>query len=193
MNTIRKNFMSVMALLFITVSSFAQTQWKVDPYHSSLNFNISHSGISMVNGKFLVYTGNLTTDGEGLSNAKVDFTVKIESINTNVVDRDNHLRSADFFEVEKYPEMTFKSTRILKTGKPNHYLLYGKLTIKDVTKDVIFDVHYGGSVASDQGEKLGVKAKTTINRFDYNINFDPGAAGIGKDVRIVVHMQFAKI
>src|SRR5690554_2185295 len=193
MNTIRKSFMSVMALLFITVSSFAQTQWKVDPYHSSLNFNISHSGISMVNGKFLDYTGNLTTDGEGLSNAKVDFTVKIESINTNVEDRDNHLRSADFFEVEKYPEMTFKSTRILKTGKRNHYLLYGKLTIKDVTKDVIFDVYYGGSVASDQGEKLGVKAKTTINRFDYNINFDPGAAGIGKDVRIVVHMQFAKI
>jgi len=102
------------------------------------------------------------------------------------------LRSADFFEVEKYPNMTFKSTKILATGKPDKYLLYGKLTIKDVTKDVIFDVYYGGSVKSDKGEKLGMKAKTTINRFDYNINFDPAAAGVGKDVTIVVHLQFAK-
>lgn len=184
--------MSLVAIVFFTISSFAQTQWKVDPYHSSLNFNISHSGISIVNGKFLEYTGNLTTDGEALSNANFEFNVKVNSINTNVENRDNHLRSADFFEVEKYPNMTFKSTKILATGKPDKYLLYGKLTIKDVTKDVIFDVHYGGSVKSDKGEKLGMKAKTTINRFDYNINFDPAAAGVGKDVTIVVHLQFAK-
>jgi|SRR5690554_860652 len=187
-----KKIMSLVAIVFFTISSFAQTQWKVDPYHSSLNFNISHSGISIVNGKFLEYTGNLTTDGEALSNANFEFNVKVNSINTNVENRDNHLRSADFFEVEKYPNMTFKSTKILATGKPDKYLLYGKLTIKDVTKDVIFDVHYGGSVKSDKGEKLGMKAKTTINRFDYNINFDPAAAGVGKDVTIVVHLQFAK-
>ncbi|MBB6682640.1 YceI family protein [Aequorivita sp. 609] len=187
-----KKIMSLVAIVFFTITSFAQTQWKVDPYHSSLNFNISHSGISIVNGSFLEYTGNLTTEGEALNNANFDFTVKVNSINTNVKDRDNHLRSADFFEVEKYPNMTFKSTKILATGKPDKYLLYGKLTIKDVTKDVIFDVHYGGSVKSDKGEKLGMKAKTTINRFDYNINFDPAAAGVGKDVTIVVHLQFAK-
>jgi len=184
--------MSLIAVIFITVSSFAQTQWKVDPYHSSLNFNISHSGISIVNGKFMDYTGNLITNGESLNNANFDFTVQVKSINTNVEDRDNHLRSPDFFEVEKYPEMTFKSTKILATGKPNQYLLYGKLTIKDVTKDVIFDAHYGGIAKSDQGEKLGMEAETTINRFDYNINFDPGAAGVGKDVKIIVHLQFAK-
>lgn len=187
-----KKTMILLVMTVISLGTFAQTQWKVDPYHSSLNFNISHSGISMVNGKFLEYTGNLITDGEALKNAKVDFTVKVKSINTSVEPRDNHLRSADFFEVEKYPEMSFKSTKMLATGKPNQYLLYGKLTIKDVTKDVIFDVHYGGSVKNDKGEKLGVKAKTTINRFDYNINFDPAAAGIGKDVSIVLHLQFAK-
>ena len=88
--------------------------------------------------------------------------------------------------------MTFKSTKILATGKPEYFLLYGELTIKGVTKPVIFDVYYGGTAKSDQGEKLGLKAKTTINRFDYNINFDPTAAGIGKDVDIVVHLQFAK-
>ncbi len=187
-----KNLISLVALIFLTLSSFAQTQWKVDPFHSSLNFNISHSGISIVNGKFLEYTGNLTTDGEALNNANFDFTVKVKSINTNVDDRDNHLRSAEFFDVEKYPEMSFKSAKILATGKPDHYLLYGKLTIKDVTKDVIFDVHYGGIAKSEQGEKLGLKAKTTINRFDYNIDFDPAAAAVGKDVSIVVHLQFAK-
>lgn len=179
-------------MMIFSVNAFAQTQWKVDPYHSSLNFNISHSGISIVNGKFLEYTGNLTTNGDALSDASFDFTVKVNSINTSVENRDNHLRSPDFFEVEKYPNMTFKSTKILATGKPNEYLLYGKLTIKDVTKDVIFDVHYGGTVTSDQGQKLGLKATTTINRFDYNINYDPAAAGVGKDVKIVAHLQFAK-
>jgi len=187
-----KNLMTLVALTFLTVSSFAQTQWKVDPFHSSLNFNISHSGISIVNGKFLDYTGNLTTDGEALEDANFDFTVEVKSIDTNVEDRDNHLRSADFFDVEKYPEMTFESTKILATGKPDEYLLYGKLTIKDVTKDVIFDVHYGGTAKSDQGEKLGLKAKTTIDRLDYNIDFDPTGTSVGKDVIIVVHLQFAK-
>lgn len=189
---IMKKVLILLAITFLSANVFAQANWKVDPYHSSLNFNISHSGISIVNGKFMEYTGNLTTNGEALEEANVDFTVKVTSINTNVEDRDNHLRSADFFEVEKYPEMTFKSTKILATGKPEQYLLYGDLTIKDVTKPVIFDVYYGGTAKSDQGEKLGLKAKTTINRFDYNINYDPTAAGIGKDVNIVVHLQFAK-
>lgn len=189
---IMKKVLILLAITFLNVNVFAQANWKVDPYHSSLNFNISHSGISIVNGKFMEYTGNLTTNGEALEEANVDFTVKVTSINTNVEARDNHLRSADFFEVEKYPEMTFKSTKILATGKPDQYLLYGDLTIKDVTKPVIFDVYYGGTAKSEQGEKLGLKAKTTINRFDYNINYDPTAAGIGKDVNIVVHLQFAK-
>lgn len=187
-----KKVLILIAITFLSISSYAQTNWKVDPYHSSLNFNISHSGISIVNGKFMEYTGALTTDGEALEDANVDFTVKVKSINTNVEDRDNHLRSADFFEVEKYPEMTFESTKILATGKPDQYQLYGKLTIKDVTKDVVFDVNYGGTAKSDQGEKLGLKATTTINRFDYNIDYDPTAAGIGKDVAIIVHLQFAK-
>lgn len=187
-----KHLILLVAVLFFTIGSFAQTQWKVDPFHSSLNFNISHSGISIVNGKFLDYDGTLTTNGDALTDASFDFNVKVKSINTNVDDRDNHLRSADFFEVEKFPNMTFKSTKILATGKPDEYLLYGKLTIKDVTKDVIFDVHYGGKVISDQGQKLGIKAQTTINRFDYNINFDPAAAGVGKDVKIIAHLQFQK-
>lgn len=126
--------------LFFAMSSFAQqTNWSVDPYHSSLNFTIMHSNISMVNGKFEEYTGTLITQGDDLQNAQFDFTIQTKSINTNVEPRDNHLRSADFFEVEKYPTMTLKSTKIIKTGKPDHYVLHGKLTIKGVTRDVIAD------------------------------------------------------
>lgn len=187
-----KNLLFFMVSIFISVGTFAQTQWKVDPYHSSLNFDIAHSGISIVNGKFLEYSGDMTTNGNALENAKFDFTVEINSINTSVEKRDDHLRSADFFDVEKYPNMTFKSSKIEATKKKDHYLLHGKLTIKDVTKDVVFDVHFGGTVKSDQGDKLGMKAESTINRFDYNINFDPTASGIAKDVKIIVHLQFAK-
>jgi polyisoprenoid-binding protein YceI len=189
---IMKKTMYVLAMALLTLGTYAQTQWKVDPYHSSLNFNISHSGISLVNGKFIEYTGNLTTNGEALKDASFDFTVDVKSINTNVEDRDNHLRSADFFEVEKYPNMSFKSNKIIATDKSEQYLLYGNLTIKGVTKDVIFDVNFGGIAKSDKGEKLGMKAETTINRFDYNIDYDPTAVGIGKDVTIIVHLQFAK-
>ena len=189
---IMKKVLFLLAVTLIAMGSFAQDQWKIDPAHSSLNFNISHSGISMVNGKFTDYTGDLSIKGEEFESANIDFTVQIASLNTNVEMRDNLLKSADFFEVETYPTMTFKSSKILATGKPDYYLLHGKLTIKDVTKDVIFDVQYGGKVASDDGEKIGVKATTTIDRFDYNIDYDPMALGIGKDVTIIVHAQFQK-
>ncbi len=187
-----KKVFLLLATMLLTIGSFAQTQWIIDPDHSSLNFNISHSGISMVNGKFTDYSAYLTINEEDFESVNIDFTVQVASLNTNVEMRDNHLRSADFFEVKTYPTMTFKSTKVLATGKPDYYLLHGKLTIKDVTKDVIFDVHFGGKVANDKGEKIGVKASTTINRFDYNIDFDPTASGIGKDVTIIIHAQFQK-
>ena len=189
---IMKKVLTFLAVAFITIGSFAQTNWKIDSAHSSLYFDIAHSGISFVNGKFTDYTGEVTTYGEELDEATINFTVQIASINTNVEMRDNHLKSADFFDVETYPTMTFESTKILATGKPDLYLLHGKLTIKDVTKDVIFDVHYGGTVESEEGEKIGIKATTVIDRFDFNIDYDPMALGIGKDVSITVHGQFVK-
>ena len=187
-----KKTVFLLAFIFAAIGLFAQTKWQIDPAHSSLNFEISHSGISFVNGKFIDYVGDVTTYGEDLDEAKINFTVQVASINTNVEMRDNHLRSADFFEVETYPTMTFESTKILATGRPDYYLLHGKLTIKDVTKDVIFDVRYGGTVESEEGERIGIEATTTIDRFDFNIDYDPMALGIGEDVSIVVHGQFAK-
>lgn len=187
-----KKSLLALAVALLTVGAYAQTQWMVDPNHSSLNFNISHSGISFVNGKFLDYQGTMATKDDTLKDASFNFTIQAESIDTSVENRDNHLRSADFFDVETYPTITFKSTKILETGKPDQYLLYGDLTIKDVTKPVIFDLVNGGTVTSDNGVKMGLKATTTINRFDYNIDYDPTAAGIGKEVNLVVHLQLAK-
>lgn len=187
----KKSF-SLIMLLLLSIGVFSQSHWKVDPSHSSINFGVTHSGISLVNGKFLEYTGELTTTGEALTGAQFDFTVNTQSVDTSIEGRDNHLRNADFFDTAKFPTMTFKSTKIESTDKANQYLLHGLLTIKDVTKEVVFDVHFGGIAKGKQGEKLGMKAKTTINRFDYNINYDPTAAGIGKEVKIVVHLQFAK-
>ena len=188
--------MKKIALLFVatlfSVATFAQTKYNVDSYHSFLNFSVGHLGISFVDGRMDKYDGSLEMKNEDITTAKFNFTIDANSVNTGVQMRDDHLRSADFFEVEKYPDMTFESTKILATGKPDYYLLHGKLTIKDVTKDVIFDVQYGGKVKSDEVEKIGVKAKTTINRFDYNIDFDPAATGVGKDVSIIVHGQFVK-
>lgn len=187
-----KNLMSFFAVLLLSISTLAQTQWKVDPAHSSINFNITHSGISIVNGKFLDYNGSMTTYGEALTGAQFDFTVQVKSLDTSVAQRDSHLRTADFFDVEKYPVMTFKSTRMVANGNANQYLLYGKLTIKNVTKNVVFNITYGGTAKSDKGEKIGLQAFTTINRFDYNINYDPTATALAKDVTIIAHFQFAK-
>ncbi|WP_271711660.1 YceI family protein [Marinigracilibium pacificum] len=119
-----KKLMTLTGVLIFTIGSFAQTQWKVDPYHSSINFNIEHSGISIVNGKFTEYSGSLVKDDDKLNGAKFDFTVNAASINTSVEPRDNHLKSPDFFDTEKFPEIKFKSTKILATGNPDHYLLY---------------------------------------------------------------------
>lgn len=180
-------------LFAFAISTYAQTNsWKADPYHSSLNFKIKHNNISMINGKFMDYTGTLTNTGDALDNAQFDFTIQATSINTNVDARDNHLRSADFFEVEKYPTITFKSTKIKKTDKANHYSLEGKMTIKGVTKDVVFDLEYGGHLKNDKEERIGLTAKTVIDRFDYNIEFDPSGMGVGKDVHIVVYLEMTK-
>src|SRR5690606_31945273 len=135
---------------------------------------------------------SLTTKDETLSDAAFDFTIKAESINTNVENRDKHLRSADFFDVEKHPTITIKSNKIVAAGKPEQYLLYGDLTVKGITKTGIFHVNYGSLDKRDKNEKRGLKAKTTNNRFDYAIDLDPAAAALGKDVTVVVHLQMTK-
>ena len=126
------------------------------------------------------------------SDAKISFTADAASINTGVEQRDNHLRSDDFFNAEKFPKLAFESTSFKKV-KGNTYALAGKLTIRDVTKNVVFSVVFGGTAKDQQGNtKAGFLATTKINRLDYNVKYDPTGAGIAKDVNITLNLQFAQ-
>lgn len=183
----------------ISAASLAQTKWTIDPMHSFVNFQVKHSGISFVDGSFKKFNGTIEASKADLTDAKINFTVDVASINTSVEMRDNHLKTDDFFNAEKYPTMTFVSTSFSKqpTKSPkqvtNVYYLKGKLTIRDVTKDVTFIVNYGGTAKDQQGNtKAGFKATTTINRLDYNIKYDPTGAGIAKDIQITLNLQFAQ-
>lgn len=189
-----KKITLLLVTILFSVNSFAQTKYKVDTYHSFLNFSIKHLGISFVNGKMDNYEGTLVLDGENLSTAKFDFTIDANSINTGIEMRDNHLKSEDFFDVAKHKQISFVSTSVKKV-KDNQYKLHGNLTIKGITKAVVFDLTYGGMIADDgQGnQKVGFQATTTIDRTDFNINYDPTGAGIAKEVTLVVNLEFTKV
>lgn len=185
----------------ISIVSLAQTSWKVDPMHSFVNFSVKHMGISFVDGSFKKFDGTATGSKTDLSDLKINFTVDVASINTSVEMRDNHLKSDDFFNAEKYPTMTFVSTSFKKRAEKgakqmtnsNTYILKGKLTIRDVTKDAFFTVIYGGTAKDQQGNtKAGFNATTSINRLDYNIKYDPTGAGVAKDINITLNLEFAQ-
>jgi len=187
----RRILLLAVAMLF-SVTSFAQTKFNVDTYHSFLNFSVGHLGISFVDGRMDKYEGDLEMKDEDITTAKFNFTIDASSVNTGVQMRDDHLRSADFFEVETYKEIKFVSTSIKKEG--SNYKLHGNLTIKNVTKPITFDLVYGGYLKDDgQGnEKVGFQATTTIDRTAFNINYDPTGMGIAKDVKFIVNLEFTK-
>nr|WP_315026410.1 YceI family protein [uncultured Chryseobacterium sp.] len=186
----KKILLSFVLVLF-SIVSFAQTNWEIDPMHSSFNFNIKHMGISFVQGRFDKFGGKVATKGTNLDNASFNISVATETINTGVEMRDNHLKSNDFFAAGQYPEMVFVSSSVSKDK--NNYLLKGKLTIKDVTKDISIPVTFGGITKNKDGkEVMGLQAKFTIDRLEYNINYDSKGLGIAKDVDIDVYLELIK-
>nr|WP_121270012.1 YceI family protein [Pedobacter schmidteae] len=187
----KKVFLFLVAVS-ISVASFAQTRWTVDPMHSFVNFSVKHMGISFVDGSFKKFDGSVDAAKADLTDAKIDFTVDVNSITTGVEMRDNHLKTDDFFNAEKYPKMTFESTAFKKI-KGNVYALSGKLTIRDVTKNVVFSVIYGGTAKDQQGNtKAGFTATTNLNRLDYNIVYDPTGAGVAKDIKVTLNLEFVQ-
>ena len=187
----KKLFLFVLATS-LSIASYAQTKWTTDPMHSFVNFAVKHSGISIVDGSFKKFDGEIMADRADLTDAKINFSADVASINTSVEMRDKHLKSDDFFNAEKYPKMTFVSSSFNKV-RGNLYKLSGKLTIRDVTKDVTFNVVYGGTAKDQQGNtKAGFLATTTINRLDYNVSYDPTGAGVAKNVNITLNLQFVQ-
>lgn len=171
------------------------TKWVVDKVHTNVLFSVSHLVVSDVEGKFKSFDGSLESDKPDFSDANISFTVDVSSISTDNDMRDNHLKSDDFFNAAKFPQIKFVSTSFQPTGS-NKYKLSGNLTIRDVTKPVVFDVTFGGIANAMGGTHSGFKAKTTINRFDYNLKWDKtteaGGLIVGKDVDITINADFKK-
>jgi len=172
------------------------TKWAVDKAHSSVTFSVNHMVVSETEGSFKIFDGSMENTKADFSDAKIKFTVDVNSINTDNEKRDHHLKSEDFFNVEKYPSMKFESTSFKPTGGKN-YKLTGNLTIKDVTKPITFNVVYGGSINTGQGMKAGFKATATINRFDYNLKWnkatEAGGLLVGKEVDITVKVELDQV
>lgn len=194
-----KTILSLVASLFLMSSiAFGQTKWSVDPAHSNARFEIKHLGISFVDGEFTKLAGNVESiDSTNFDNATVNFDIDVNSIDTRIEARDNHLKSDDFFSAEKFPKMTLSNAKLKKAGK-GKFKLTADLTIKDVTKPVTFDVVQNNGVIIDPWGKTraGFTAKTSINRFDYNIKYaDKTPAGIdavAPEVAIIVNVELVK-
>jgi len=184
--------LSLLALLF-TSGLVAQTKWTVDKVHSNVKFSVSHMVVSEVEGSFKGFDGTIVVSKDNLSDAVINFTVDVASVSTDNVNRDNHLKSDDFFNAEKFPKMTFVSKSMTLVGG-NKYKLTGDLTMRDVTKTVDFDVTYGGKIqTNDGGYKSGFKARTTIDRTNFGVNFTgtlkAGGLMVGNDVEIIINLE----
>jgi len=173
-------------------------KWALDKTHSNVRFSVSHLVVSDVDGGFKSFDGGMTSTKPDFTDAAINFTVDVNSINTDNEMRDKHLQSDDFFNAAKFPQIKFVSKSFQSLGG-NKYKLTGDLTIRDVTKTVSFDVSYGGTVTSAAmgGTHAGFKAKATINRFDYNLKWDKtteaGGLVVGKDVEITLNIDMKKI
>lgn len=171
-------------------------EFKIDAAHSTIGFSIRHNEINWVSGRFKDFAGMIRHDDKDVTKSSVEFTAKIESIDTGVTARDNHLRTADFFEVAKFPEMMFKSTRIERKGK-DRYVLHGDLTLKGVTKPVAIPFTIVGAIKDGRGNtRFGVEGNTTIDRRDYGITWGhalaAGGFDVGNDVTISLHLEVMK-
>jgi len=191
-----KKVVFLFALALSQVALFGQTKWNVDNSHSSVKFTVTHLVISEVEGNFKVYSGSISSAKPDFTDAAIDFTVDVTSINTDNEMRDNHLKAADFFDAAKFPKMTFKSTSFKKVAG-NKYELVGNLTIRDVTKSVKFDVTYGGTVKDPYGNiKAGFKATSVINRSEFGLKWsamtEAGGAVVSDEVTIGLKLEFGQ-
>jgi polyisoprenoid-binding protein YceI len=168
-------------------------EYKLDPAHSVVGFAIRHLEINWVEGRFKDFVGTIRYDAADITKSSVEFTAKVESIDTGIAPRDQHLRTADFFEVAKYPEMSFKSTRVERKGKDQH-LLHGDFTLKGVTKQIAIPFTITGAVKDQRGNlRFGIEAHTKINRRDYGMTYgkalENGGMDIGNEVTINLYLE----
>lgn len=168
-------------------------KWNVDVNHTNVGFSVRHMMVSNVKGNFTGFEGSVSGDVDNLTEANINFKIDVNTINTSSEDRDNHLRSEDFFEVEKYPNITFNSTEIKKTGA-DEFDVTGDMTIKGVTKKTTFKVTYTGSGKNPWGvDVAGFEAETKISRKEFGLTWnqtlETGGVLVGDDIKIMVELQ----
>lgn len=188
-----KKITTIIAILFSSAFLFAQTSWKADPMHSKLSFSTVHLGISDIAGLFKTFEITTLTNKTNFSDASFELSTEVASIDTEVEMRDNHLRSTEFFEVEKYPKMTFKSTSIKKIEK-NKYKLIGNLTLHGITKPVTMTMWYRGTIENPKSKAMtaGFKFSGIIKRSDFNIGSKFPPPMISEEVKIKADCEFIK-
>jgi polyisoprenoid-binding protein YceI len=174
----------------------ARTAWKLDPSHTLVEFSAKHMMITTVKGRITDVEGTIYTDEKDPKNSSVEATLKATSIDTRTDQRDQHLRSQDFLNVEKYPTITFRSTRV--EGDKQHFKLTGQLTIRDVTKEVTLDVEYEGRTKDPWGgERVGFSASGKIDRRDFGLTWnqalETGGLLVGNDIKINIEAQAVKV
>jgi polyisoprenoid-binding protein YceI len=182
----------LIGLLLVSSVVFAQT-WGLDKSHSKVGFNVTHMSVAEVEGKFNEFEVKVASSSEDFNGADVEFTAKTASVDTDNERRDNHLKSDDFFNAEKFPEIKFKGKLVKENGK---YFLKGDFTIRDVTKPVTFDVTYGGTVNTGKAIKAGFKVNGTVKRFDYGLKWnaaiETGGLVVADEVQIICKIELNK-
>jgi polyisoprenoid-binding protein YceI len=190
-----KIILAIVLNLFLVSATFGADPYVIDPVHSSIGFSVRHLVISNVKGQFTDYSGTIFFDEQDITKSSVNVTIKTASINTGSNDRDNHLRSADFFDAANHPEITFKSTRIEKKG--DGYVCVGTLTMRRVSKEVAIPFTLLGQTKDPRGNtRIGLEANLVLNRQDYGISWsrtmDTGGLVAGNEVKIELNVEAVK-
>jgi len=170
----------------------ALEKWNIDVIHSTVGFTVRHLMVSKVHGQFTKWKGTFAFDENNVASSHVEAEIEVASVDTRDAQRDGHLRTGDFFEAEKFPHITFKSTSV--SGEKGHFKVAGDLTLRGVTKPVVLDVEYAGRAKHPQaGERVGFSAQTSINRKDFGVTFnlvlEAGGVAISEKVDIQLDVQ----
>lgn len=174
----------------------ATTKWAIDPTHSEIGFKVKHMMFTNVSGKFLTFDATIETENEGFENAKINFTGAVASVNTGNADRDKHLQSADFFDAEQFPDITFQATSFTqKSG--SDYEMVGDLSIHGVTKSVNLAADFGGTMQDPWGNtKVAFALEGKISRKDWGLTWnsalETGGVLVSDEVRLAIELQFVK-
>ncbi len=183
-------------LMILSSAAAAQTTWKLDKAHSRAGFKVKHMVITNVKGQFDDFDMKLVQKNDGdFTGAEVELTIKTASINTANEGRDKHLRSSDFFLVEKYPEIIFRSTSVRKQSRDN-YIVTGNLTMRGVTREIELNAELGGILEMDNMTVAGFHVTGIVNRKDFGIKYNKvlemGGVAIGENVEIDIDLEFKK-